>query len=55
MGPGIPQVLFSYMILAKLSKIKLLLLVGLKFLSGLSEMSLVLTLFTKKYIYLCKR
>jgi hypothetical protein len=52
-GPGISQVLLSLMILTKLSKIKLLLLIDLKFLSSLSENLLVFILFTK-YIYFAK-
>jgi hypothetical protein len=51
-GPGISQILSFPMILAKLSKIKLLLLLGLKFLSSLSEKLLVYFVY-EKYIYIC--
>jgi len=50
-GPAISQILPFHMILAKLSKIKLLLLIGLKFLSSLSEKLLVWTLLVNEYIY----
>ena len=53
-GPGISQILSFHMILAKLSKIKLSLLIGLKFLSSLSENLLVFTLFMKK-IYILQK
>ena len=48
--PGISQILSFRIILAKLSKIKLLLLIDLKFLSSLAEKLLVFTLFIKKNI-----
>jgi hypothetical protein len=49
----ISQILPFHMILAKLSKIKLLLLIGLKFLSSLSE-KLFLFSFLIIYIYIAK-
>lgn len=52
-GPGLSQILPSHMILAKLYKIKLLLLISLKFLSSPSEKLLLFTLFIKNIF--CKR
>jgi hypothetical protein len=49
-GPGLSQILPSHMILAKLYKIKLLLLISLKFLSSPSESCCYLPCLLKKNI-----